>query len=63
MITLKQQVINLMKDGFNAKEIYLRLKPMNPTTTLNSVSVEVSKQKKINAEKATNEQAETNQSN
>jgi hypothetical protein len=35
-----------MADGFTAKQIFERLKPINPNTTLMSVSVEVSKQKK-----------------
>ena len=63
MITLKQQVANLLNDGLGTKQIYERLKATNPTTTYGSIAFNVSVIKKRDAEKATNEQTQTNQSN
>lgn len=46
MITLKQQVANLLNEGLGTKEIFNRLKPMNPTTTYGSIAFNVSVVKK-----------------
>ena len=62
MITLKQQVANLLNEGLGTKEIFNRLKPMNPTTTYGSIAYNICIIKKQYAEKTTNEQTQTNQS-
>lgn len=46
MITLKQQVANLMNEGLGTKEIFNRLKATNPTTTYGSIAFNVSVVKK-----------------
>ena len=58
MISLKKQVANLMNEGLGTKEIYQRLKPMNPTTTYGSIAFNVCVIKKRDAKKATNEQTQ-----
>jgi hypothetical protein len=45
-MTLKQQVANLMNEGFTARQIFDRLKPMHPNTTIGSIAFNVSVLKK-----------------
>lgn len=65
MITLKQQVANLLNEGLGTKEIYDRLKSTNPTTTYGSIAYTISILKnppkvKPNAQETANKQTKEN---